>query len=116
MIAHIVLFRPRPDVTPGEQRAFVVALENACRHVPTVRRATVGRSLPNDNGEDFPYAAVIEFDDQAGFAAYLAHPLHAPLAALFKQTCAARTIVNAETTDAGRPLVPFLLTASGAEG
>jgi hypothetical protein len=116
MIAHIVLFRPRADVTPGEQRAFIVALENACRHVPTIRRATIGRSLPNDNGADFPYTAVIEFDDEAGLTAYLAHPLHVPLAELFRQTCAATMIVNAETTDAGRPLATFLLNASGAEG
>jgi hypothetical protein len=116
MISHIVLFRPRADVTPGEQRAFVAALENACRQVPTIRRATIGRSLPDDNGRDFPYTAVIEFDDEAGFTTYLAHPLHVPLAALFRQTCAATVVVNAEATDAGQPLATFLLRTSGAEG
>jgi hypothetical protein len=115
VISHIVLFRPRADVTPAEQRAFVVALEEACRRVPTIRRATIGRSLPSDNGHDFPYTAVMEFDDEAGFTAYLAHPLHVPLATLFRQTCAATMVVNAETTDARQPLVPFLLRPSGAE-
>jgi hypothetical protein len=115
MIAHIVLFRPRADVTPVEQRAFVVALENACRHVPTIRRATIGRSLPSDHGTDFPYTAVIEFDDEAGLTAYLAHPLHVPLGALFRQACAATMVVNAETTDAGQPLATFLLSESRAE-
>ncbi len=116
MIAHIVLFRPRADVTPGDERALVEALENACRQVPTIRRATIGRSLPDDNGRDFPYAAVIEFDDEAGFTAYLAHALHVPLAALFRQTCAATMVVNAETADARQPLAAFLLKASGADG
>jgi hypothetical protein len=116
MISHIVLFRPRADVTPGDRRAFVAALEDACRRVPTIRRATIGRSLPDDTGRDFPYTAVIEFDDKAGLTAYLSHPLHGPLANLFRQTCAATMIVNAETTDAGTPLAPFLLETSGAEG
>ncbi|HEY6357517.1 MAG TPA: Dabb family protein [Vicinamibacterales bacterium] len=116
MISHIVLFRPRADVAPGDRRAFVVALEDVCRRVPTIRRATIGRSLPEDHGRDFPYTAVIEFDDEAGLRAYLSHPLHGPLANLFRQTCAATVIVNAETTDAGTPLAPFLLTTSGAEG
>lgn len=116
MISHIVLFRPRADVTPDDERAFVVALENACRHVPTIRRATIGRSLPHDQGPDFPYTAVIEFDDEAGLTTYLAHPLHVPLAALFRQTCAATVVVNAETTDAERPLAAFLLKTSGADG
>jgi hypothetical protein len=116
VISHIVLFRPRADVTPGDRRAFVVALENACRHVPTIRRATIGRSLPSDQGSDFPYTAVMEFDDEAGFTAYLAHPLHVPLAALFRQTCAATMVVNAETTDAGQPLAPFLLKLSSTDG
>jgi len=116
MISHIVLFRPRADVTPREQRAFVAALENACRHVPTISRATIGRSLPDSNGRDFPYTAVIEFEDEAGFAAYLAHPLHDPLAALFRQTCAATLVVNTRTTDAGQPLAAFLLKPSGADG
>jgi len=116
MISHIVLFRPRADVTPADERAFVAALENACRHVPTIRRATIGRSLPDDSGRDFPYTAVIEFDDEAGLTAYLGHPLHVPLAALFRQTCAATLIVNAETTDATRPLEAFVLKASGADG
>jgi hypothetical protein len=116
MISHIVLFRPRADVTPSEERAFVAALESACREVPTIRRASIGRSLPDDNGHDFPYTAVIEFDDEAGFTAYLAHPLHVPLAALFRQTCAATLVVNARTTDAKDPLAAFFLKASDANG
>jgi Stress responsive A/B Barrel Domain len=116
MISHIVLFRPRADVTPSDERALVAALENACRHVPTIRRATVGRSLPDDNGRDFPYTAVLEFDGEADLRAYLTHPLHVPLAALFRQTCAATMVVNAETTDARQPLAPFLLKASGPDG
>lgn len=115
MIAHIVLFRPRATVTDAERHAFVDALERACRDVPTIRRATIGRSRPEDSGRDYPYTAVMEFDDAAGLAAYFAHPLHLPLARLFHQTCDATLIVNAETRDASRPLGDFLLGGSGLD-
>ena len=114
MISHVVLFRPRADVTEAERLAFVDALETACRQVPSVRRAVVGRSLPSDNGPDFPYVAVIDFEDEHGLNAYLTHPLHVPLARLFHQTCAATTIVNAETLDASERLLN-LLSASDAD-
>lgn len=115
MIAHIVLFRPREDTTAESRRAFVSALEEACRRVPSVRRATIGRSRPEDNGRDFPYTAVIEFDDEAGLRAYLAHPLHQPVATLFRQTCAATVIVNSETGDARESLPALLLGPSRSD-
>lgn len=108
MISHVVLFRPRADVTEADRLAFVDALETACRQVPSVRRAVVGRSLPSDNGSDFPFVAVMEFDDEHGLQAYLAHPLHVPVARLFHKTCAATTIVNAKTIDAREPLSALL--------
>lgn len=100
VISHVVLFRPRPDVSADDRRAFVAALEDAFRHIPTIRRAVVGRSLPGDQGLDFPYVAIIEFDDEHGYQTYLAHPLHLPVARLFHHTCEATTIVNAQTIDA----------------
>jgi hypothetical protein len=115
MISHVVLFRPRADVTDAERLAFVDALEQACRQVPSVRRARIGRSLADDNGREYPYSAVMEFDDVAGLRAYLAHSIHQPLARLFHQTCEATLVVNAETRDAGAPLSDFLLGRSGAD-
>jgi len=109
VIAHIVLFRPRADVAEAERLAFVAALEQACRDVPVIRRATVGRSLPGDHGVEFPYTAVMEFDNETDLRAYIAHPLHQPLARLFRETCAATTIVNAQIVDGRASLKEFLL-------
>jgi hypothetical protein len=109
VIAHIVLFRPRADITAADRHAFVTALERACRDVPMIRRATVGRSVDGDRGAEFPYTAVIEFDSEADLDAYIAHPLHLPLAKLFRQTCEATVIVNARTKDGRESLKEFLL-------
>jgi hypothetical protein len=109
MMTHVVLFRPRPEVSRTDQEAFVAALEEVFRGVPTIRRVRVGRARLDDHGRDFPYAAILEFDDEAGLQAYFAHPLHQPVARLFHQTCAATLIVNAETVDGRAPLADFLL-------
>jgi hypothetical protein len=89
MIAHVVLFRPRADLPAEARQALAAAFESALREIPSIRRARVGRRLVLGRPYealmrvDYPYAAVLEFDDRAGLAAYLDHPSHAHLAAQF---------------------------------
>jgi hypothetical protein len=89
MIAHVVLFRPRADLTPAAKQALADAFVTAARGIPSIRRAragrrvTLGRSYEALMRVDYQYAAVLEFDDVAGLEAYLEHPSHADLAARF---------------------------------
>ena len=86
MIAHVVLFRLRPDVSPEERRALIEAWGAALSDIPVIRRARVGqrvrigRSYESLTRLDFPYAAVLEFDDVDGLRAYLDHPAHEAMA------------------------------------
>ncbi len=106
MIAHIVLFRPRADLSPVERAALVRALEAASRAIPSVRRFRVGRRVTHGRAyeaampEDYPYAAVVEFDDLAGLAAYLDHPVHAELGRLWAETSAGTLVYDYELADA----------------
>jgi len=92
MIAHLVLFAPRPDLTRQDEDGLALALERAAREIPTVRAARVGRRVRHGAGyeapasADFPYFVLLEFDDLAGLRAYLDHPGHLDLAARFYQT------------------------------
>ncbi len=89
MIAHVVLFRPRDDLSPAARTALVGAFEAALREIPSIRRAHVGRRLLHGRAYetlmqvDYQYAAVLEFDDAAGLRAYLEHPAHQELASQF---------------------------------
>ena len=82
MIVHIVLFRPRPDLPPDEAGDLLKAFELALAGIPVIRRALVGRRVVIGRGyedkmrTDFPYAAVLEFDDVNGLRQYLDHPAH----------------------------------------
>jgi hypothetical protein len=89
MIAHLVLFRPRPKLSDADRRGLADALTQALRDIPSIRAARVGRRITHGRPYealmqvDYSYAAVLEFDDMAGLQAYLEHPAHEALAAQF---------------------------------
>jgi hypothetical protein len=89
MLHHVVLFRPRKDVSDADRDAMFGALEAAAREIPDVRtfhvggRITHGATYEKLMTEDFPFAAIIGFDNLSGLKAYLGHPAHDRLGELF---------------------------------
>lgn len=92
MITHLVLFRPRPGLSAADRRSLVDAFVRALREIPSIRRARVGRRVTHGRGyealmrSDYPYVAILEFDDEAGLKAYLDHPAHDALGDRFFAT------------------------------
>lgn len=96
MIAHVILFQPRPDLTRAQRAAVLSALSDAAREAPTVRACRIGRrvkhGLPGYEQampQDFEYAAIIEFDSVDGLKAYLRHPAHQAIGQHFATAAAA---------------------------
>ena len=96
MIAHIILFEPRPDLTPAQRADVVAALGRAAAAAPTVRSCRVGRRIKHglpgyEQGmsQDFQFAALLEFDDVEGLREYLQHPAHVGIGAHFTSAAAA---------------------------
>ncbi|HKE86226.1 MAG TPA: Dabb family protein [Vicinamibacterales bacterium] len=89
MIAHVVLFQPKHDLSPDERRGLAEAFSAAVTQIPSVRRARVGRRVRHGRPYerlmtvDYSHAVVIEFDDVAGLMAYLNDPVHDQLATRF---------------------------------
>ena len=108
MVAHVVLYRPRPETDVAVRRAFLAALADAPRRIPAIRRFWIGRRITDGPGyrlgefPDFPFMAVIEFDDRAGLEAYLAHESHQDVGRLFNETAEAALIYDFEMFDADR--------------
>ena len=65
------------------------ALREAAKEIRTVRRFHVGPRVTHGAAyerlmsHDYPYAALVEFDDLAGLQTYLQHPAHERLGGLF---------------------------------
>ena len=88
MVTHIVLMKPRADLSSAEREAFVAAFERALREIPSIRGVRVGRRVVHGAGyeqsaPDAEYVAAIDFDDLAALQAYLRHPAHEALGARF---------------------------------
>jgi hypothetical protein len=89
VIAHIVLFRPRPDLSPEDARTLSDTMALAMQRIPSVRRARIGTRVTHGRpyeqlmNVDYSHAAVLEFDDLDGLKAYLQHPEHQALASRF---------------------------------
>ena len=64
------------------------------------KRITHGRAYEQMMTQDFSYAAVVEFDDLAGLQAYLQHPQHEKLGALFYELLEAGLVYDYEATAA----------------
>ena len=89
MLVHIVLFRPKSGLSESDRQEMLDAISDASREIPSVRRFIVGARVVHGAAyermmpADFPYAAMVEFDDLAGLQAYLQHPKHQQLGELF---------------------------------
>jgi hypothetical protein len=114
VIAHVVLFRPRPNLTPADRAALLQAFADAARGIPSVRRARAGRRVFSGRAYeagmavDYAYAVVLEFDDMDGVEAYLDHPAHVELASRFFASCEAALVYDYDLRDAGSGLDDLL--------
>ena len=114
MITHLVMFRPRADVTDTQRQALATSLTNALREIPSVRRARVGRRVTHGSGyellmrADYPYVAMLEFDDLAGLQAYLAHAAHQELGTRFFESFEDALMYDYEVDDAASGVAKLL--------
>jgi hypothetical protein len=116
VIAHVVLFRPRPDLSATEREAFAAAFQEALAQIPTVRAARIGRRVnlqrfyDQHNAIDFPYCAVIEFESEADLRKYLDHPAHDELGQRFYATSEATLAYDFEMIDGARVRDLFVIS------
>jgi hypothetical protein len=102
MIAHVVLFRPKPELSRRDRRLFVESFEHALREIPTVRGVRLGRRVKHGAGYErqspdvVDFVAIIDFDDLAGLQAYLRHPAHAELGTRFGESLSSALVYDFE--------------------
>jgi hypothetical protein len=102
MVSHLVLMKPRPDLSPAERQVLTSAFERAIREIPTVREVRIGRRIMHGAGyeqtapDTADYLVVIDFNDLAGLQTYLRHPAHDELGARFSQSLSSALVYDFE--------------------
>jgi Stress responsive A/B Barrel Domain len=105
MVSHVVLFKPRPDLSGPDRRALAAAFERAVREIPTVRDVRFGQRVKHGAGyeavapDSADYFAIIDFDDLAGLQTYLRHPAHDELGMRFGESLASALVYDFELRD-----------------
>jgi hypothetical protein len=105
VVAHIVMFRPRADLSQGQQRDLADALKTAIGSIGSIRRVRVGRRIRHGRPyeflmrTDYPYVAIFEFADLAGLQAYLDDPAHERLAGRFFESFEETLLYDYELED-----------------
>ena len=103
MVTHLVLMKPRPDLSAADRERLIAAFERALTGIPAVRHVRVGRRITHGAGyearmpDTADYLVAIEFDDVAGLAAYLRHPAHEELGTRFSESLAGALVYDFET-------------------
>jgi hypothetical protein len=119
MVSHVVMMKPRPDLSADDRHALMAAFERAIREIPTVRAVRVGRRVLHGAGYEqtapdaADYLIVIDFDDLEGLQTYLRHPAHDELGARFGQSLSAALVYDFEVM--GRDGLKELGGLDGAE-
>jgi hypothetical protein len=108
MITHLVVMKPRVDLTARDCEAFIEAFEHAVREIPVVRAVRIGRRVTHgaQYEQTSPDAAdfliQIDFEDLAGLQAYLRHPAHEAVGAHFNRLLESGWVYDFETGDLAR--------------
>ena len=105
MVVHLVLLKPKPDLTADGRVGLVRAFEHAVREIPSVKGVRAGKRLRHGAGYEAaaPDAAdffiIVEFDDLAGLRAYLEHPAHAEVGKRFGDSLSAALVYDFDEKD-----------------
>jgi Stress responsive A/B Barrel Domain len=107
VIAHVVLFSPKPDLAEADRRAIIEALVAAAGDIPSIKRFRVGKRvkhwMPGYEQlmrDDYEFAAIVEFDDIEALKVYLAHPSHATIGQHFTSSASKAIAYDYEIVDA----------------
>ena len=102
MVWHVVLMKPRRDLTAADRRGLLEAFDRAVREIPTVREVRIGRRTMHGAAyvktapDSAEFLVSIGFDDLPALQAYLDHPAHEALAAAFYGSLASATVYDFE--------------------
>jgi hypothetical protein len=108
MVAHLVLLKPKPDLTEADRAGLLDAMRVAftaigeIRRVRVGRRTLIGRGYEGQMSTDFEFVCVMEFDSEVALKTYLDHPAHEELGKLFFTSAASALVYDFQIVEPDR--------------
>jgi hypothetical protein len=76
MIHHVVLIRLKKGLGERDGAKLLERARELLEPISVVRHLRLGRGLGKKAEVDFPYALIMDFDDETALEAYQVHPDH----------------------------------------
>ena len=95
MLRHVVVFTWNEQATPAVLDEIVASLRALPGQIPEIRSYHVGSDAGLDDG-NVAFAVVADFDDEAGWRAYMEHPVHRAVKDRMRPIVATRAAVQYE--------------------
>jgi hypothetical protein len=117
VVEHIVLFKPRAGLTDAQRQTLAATMKEAIRDIPHLRRARfghrvfTGRPYEQMMRADYPFVAILEFDDHAALKAYMVHPVHERLGEVFFE-CFEDALMYDYALDEGEAAIDALMSST----
>ncbi len=108
MVSHVVLLKPRADLTADEGQLLIAAFRRATRDIPTILDVRIGRRIVHGAGyepqmpDTADYFIALDFATLADLQAYLVHPAHEELGMRFNTALRAALVYDFELTSIDR--------------
>jgi hypothetical protein len=102
VIAHVILFKPRPDLSVTDRLALATTFEQAAKAIPSVRRVTVGKRIAHGTAYETSspdvadFIIILEFENLDGLQMYLRDPAHEELAFHYRHSLVANVAYDFE--------------------
>ena len=85
VLRHIVMYKFRDDMTPAQVQEVVDAFKTMVKQIDTIVGFEYGPNLSKEGkSEGLTHVFIVSFKDEAGLAAYIAHPAHSAYAKFAK--------------------------------
>jgi Stress responsive A/B Barrel Domain len=75
MITHVVLLKPKPEMTPDEMQRVLAQVQTLQHSIPGIVNVQVGENL-SANPQGYTYGFIMHFVDGEHLKAYAPHPAH----------------------------------------
>lgn len=79
MLTHVVLLRPKDDISPSEIATALEHVRALQQAIPGIVSVQAGENLNASNNQGYTHGFILQFADAETFKGYAPHPAHRPV-------------------------------------
>ncbi len=87
MITHVVLLKPRPNISQTEIATALDHVQALQQAIPGIVSVKTGENLNGSNNQGYTHGFIMQFTNAEFFKGYAPHPAHQPVSEELQRIC-----------------------------